>query len=31
LTRFVAAILSALTISDFFQIAYKAAEEKALG
>jgi hypothetical protein len=31
LTRFVAAILSALTISDFFQIAYKAAEEKGLG
>jgi hypothetical protein len=31
LTRFVAAIFSALTISDFFQIAYKAAEEKGLG
>ena len=31
LTRFLAAIFSALTISDFFQIAYKAAEEKGLG
>ena len=31
LTRFVAATLSALTISDFLQIAYKAAEEKGLG
>jgi hypothetical protein len=31
LTRFVAAVFSALTISDFFQIAYKAAEEKGLG
>lgn len=31
LTRFIAAIFSALTISDFFQIAYKAAEEKGLG
>ncbi|HVY96027.1 MAG TPA: DUF1360 domain-containing protein [Solirubrobacterales bacterium] len=31
LTRFLAAILSALTISDFLQIAYKAAEEKGLG
>jgi hypothetical protein len=31
LTRFLASILSALTISDFFQIAYKAAEEKGLG
>jgi hypothetical protein len=31
LTRFVAAIFTALTISDFFQIAYKAAEEKGLG
>lgn len=31
LTRFVAAMFSALTISDFFQIAYKAAEEKGLG
>jgi hypothetical protein len=31
LTRFVAALFSALTISDFFQIAYKAAEEKGLG
>jgi Protein of unknown function (DUF1360) len=29
-TRFVAAIFSALTISDFLQIAYKAAEEKGL-
>ncbi len=30
LTRFIASIFSALTISDFFQIAYKAAEEKGL-
>jgi hypothetical protein len=30
-TRFVASLLVALTISDFFQIAYKAAEEKGLG
>ena len=27
LTRFVAAALSAVTVSDFLQIAYKAAEE----
>ena len=31
LTRFVASIFSALAISDFLQIAYKAAEEKGLG
>lgn len=31
LTRFLAAIFSALTLSDFFQIAYKAAEDKGLG
>jgi hypothetical protein len=31
LTRFLTAIFSALTISDFLQIAYKAAEEKGLG
>jgi hypothetical protein len=31
LTRFLASIFSALTISDFLQIAYKAAEEKGLG
>jgi hypothetical protein len=31
LTRFLASIFAALTISDFFQIAYKAAEEKGLG
>jgi hypothetical protein len=31
LTRFLAAIFSALTISDFLQVAYKAAEEKGLG
>jgi Protein of unknown function (DUF1360) len=31
LTRFAASAFSALTISDFFQIAYKAAEEKGLG
>jgi len=30
LTRFLAAVFSALTISDFLQIAYKAAEEKGL-
>jgi hypothetical protein len=30
-TRFVASLFSALTISDFFQIAYRAAEEKGLG
>jgi hypothetical protein len=30
-TRFVAAVFSALTVSDFLQIAYKAAEEKGLG
>ena len=30
LTRFLASLFSALTISDFFQIAYKAAEEKGL-
>lgn len=30
-TRFVASLFSALTISDFFQVAYKAAEEKGLG
>lgn len=30
-TRFVASVLTALTISDFLQIAYKAAEEKGLG
>lgn len=30
-TRFVASVFSALTISDFLQIAYKAAEEKGLG
>mgnify|MGYP001344646620 CR=1 FL=1 len=30
-TRFIAAIFSALTISDFLQIAYKAAEQKGLG
>jgi hypothetical protein len=30
-TRFIASLFSALTISDFFQIAYKAAEEKGLG
>jgi len=30
-TRFVTSLFSALTISDFFQIAYKAAEEKGLG
>lgn len=31
LTRFVASVFSALTISDFLQVAYKAAEEKGLG
>ncbi|MFL5900094.1 MAG: DUF1360 domain-containing protein [Solirubrobacterales bacterium] len=31
LTRFLAALFAALTISDFLQIAYKAAEEKGLG
>lgn len=31
LTRFVAAVFTALTVSDFLQIAYKAAEEKGLG
>lgn len=31
LTRFVGSVLAALTISDFLQIAYKAAEEKGLG
>ncbi|HEU5106234.1 MAG TPA: DUF1360 domain-containing protein [Solirubrobacterales bacterium] len=31
LTRFIASLFAALTISDFFQIAYKAAEEKGLG
>ncbi|HYH53408.1 MAG TPA: DUF1360 domain-containing protein [Solirubrobacterales bacterium] len=31
LTRFVASLFAALTISDFFQIAYKAAEDKGLG
>ena len=30
-TRFVAAMFAALTVSDFFQIAYKAAEDKGLG
>lgn len=30
LTRFVASVLAALTISDFLQIAYKAAEDKGL-
>jgi hypothetical protein len=30
-TRFVASLFAALAISDFFQIAYKAAEEKGLG
>jgi hypothetical protein len=30
-TRFLASILAGLTISDFLQIAYKAAEEKGLG
>jgi hypothetical protein len=31
LTRFVAAVFSAVTVSDFLQIAYRAAEEKGLG
>jgi len=31
LTRFLAAVFSALTISDFLQIAYRAVEEKSLG
>jgi hypothetical protein len=31
LTRFLASVFSALTISDFLQVAYKAAEEKGLG
>jgi hypothetical protein len=31
LTRFIASVFAALTISDFLQIAYKAAEEKGLG
>lgn len=31
LTRFLAAVFSALTISDFLQVAYKAAEQKGLG
>lgn len=31
LTRFVASVFTALTVSDFFQIAYKAAEDKGLG
>jgi hypothetical protein len=31
LTRFLAAVFAALTVSDFFQIAYKAAEKKGLG
>ena len=30
LTRFIASVFSALTVSDFLQIAYKAAEEKGL-
>jgi hypothetical protein len=30
-TRFTASVLSALTISDFLQIAYKAAEDRGLG
>jgi hypothetical protein len=30
-TRFVASLFTALTVSDFLQIAYKAAEEKGLG
>ena len=30
-TRFVASIFGALTISDFLQVAYKAAEDKGLG
>jgi len=31
LTRFTASVFAALTISDFLQVAYKAAEEKGLG
>ncbi len=31
LTRFAASVFTALTISDFLQVAYKAAEEKGLG
>jgi hypothetical protein len=31
LTRFIASLFAALTISDFLQIAYKAAEDKGLG
>jgi len=31
LTRFLAAVFSALTISDFLQVAYRAAEQKGLG
>ncbi|MCW2987159.1 MAG: hypothetical protein JWM24_97 [Solirubrobacterales bacterium] len=31
MTRFLAAVFTALTISDFLQIAYKAAEDKGLG
>jgi hypothetical protein len=30
-TRFIASLFAALTISDFFQIAYRTAEEKGLG
>jgi hypothetical protein len=30
-TRFVASLFAALTVSDFFQIAYKAAEDKGIG
>jgi hypothetical protein len=30
-TRFAASVLTGLTISDFLQIAYKAAEERGLG
>jgi Protein of unknown function (DUF1360) len=30
-TRFIASVFASLTISDFFQIAYKAAEDKGLG
>jgi hypothetical protein len=31
LTRFVASVFATLTVSDFLQVAYKAAEEKGLG
>ena len=31
LTRFAASVFTVLTMSDFLQIAYKAAEEKGLG